>query len=791
MANGSSNQPGGSPPPPPPSGQPAPAPDPITGQPLLQPGDEVGGYRIVQPLGRGGMAVVYKAIQLSLNRPVALKVLYPRFANDPNFIQRFEQEAGALASLNHANIVNIIDRGQARGYYFFVMEFVDGKSLDDLIVKNELGAGDWPIIIQGIRDALAYVHGLGIVHRDIKPANILIGRDGRVKVSDFGIVHIAFGELRSQPTGKQAAGTSHYIAPELRQPGGHVDSRADIYALGVTFYKMMTRQMLPEAWQGPSQVNPAVPDDIDSVLLKALQSKPDSRYQTVQELCDDLLGVLWNMGPQPSGSFLGAISAPLSPAPARDPRTGPGMAVAGGAIPAWGPPPARPGTPLPQASAAGAVPPGGGFPAPGAFPQAPGTPLPARPPTRPPGMVPPPPPMPGTPIPGAVQPPLAAKGAAAAQSAAAKKKEPAKWLKNVVAVVVFLIAAAGGFYATTSFLKPASKSDSGQPMDDRKMADEFRKALEAEEQGKTQPGAEVGSTMSAPYDEPSAPKPSTGPGADMAAAVAGAPAVGSSAQPAAGSGSAPASAPSAGVSATLAAPSSTPIEQQLVSIPAGWVRMGDVNSLWASPPTLKQLSAFQIERYEVTNYMYAKFIQETNYPPPPSWQGKTFLKGMDNYPVVEVNFNDAMAYAKWAGRDLPTEAQWERAARGAGGWDYPWGPLWREGASNLLSGKLQPVDAATLDVTREVAGEGCHFMAGNVMEWTKSPFVAYPNNNARVAEFSSTALVLRGGAWTLRARTQPNPQVFGRVSTRSYAPSPDMRFDTLGFRCVVNSSSGL
>ncbi len=178
------------------------------GERVLQPGERLGGFQIQEMVGAGGMAVVYKALQLSLNRPIALKVLNSRFSRDSAFVQRFDQEAGALAALNHPNIVNIIDKGRDQDLYYFVMEFIPGTSLDRAIVEGRLTLTDYIIIINGIRDALSYVHNRGIVHRDIKPANILLSDEGRVKVSDFGIAHIAWGDPKLQKSGKNQFGTS-------------------------------------------------------------------------------------------------------------------------------------------------------------------------------------------------------------------------------------------------------------------------------------------------------------------------------------------------------------------------------------------------------------------------------------------------------------------------------------------------------------------------------------------------------------------------------------------------------
>lgn len=264
--------------------------EPDPNQDMLAPSTRLGGFEITRMLGRGGMSIVYKGVQLSLNRPVAVKVLAPRFSTNMSFIQRFDREAGALASLNHPNIVNIIDRGVAADRYFFVMELVQGINLDQLIQSVELTEKHYIHIITEISKALTYVHSKGIVHRDIKPSNVLVNKHGLVKVSDFGIAHITQGDFPPEKLGRNATvGTANYMSPEQAENPGAVDKRADIYALGVTFYKMFTRQLPVGAYRGASLLNPRLPRAIDPVLSKAMQANPQDRYQQVDEFCRALV----------------------------------------------------------------------------------------------------------------------------------------------------------------------------------------------------------------------------------------------------------------------------------------------------------------------------------------------------------------------------------------------------------------------------------------------------------------------------------------------------------------------
>ncbi|MBX3728230.1 MAG: protein kinase [Candidatus Sumerlaeia bacterium] len=254
-----------------------------------------GSFEIQEVIGQGGMAVVYRAIQKSLNRPVAIKALHDRFARDPEFISRFEAEAGALASLSHPNIVNIIDRGHEGHCYFFVMECVEGKTLDQLIIQNALVLADWRRVVQACCEGLEYVHRRGVVHRDIKPSNILVGTENLIKIGDFGIAHIVRGGDGTNGTTEKprAVGTAYYMAPEQISDPASVDQRADIYSLGVTFYKMLARQMpSAERFEAPSELNDSVPPPVDRVLAKAMARNRVDRYDSVRLFCDDMLKAL-------------------------------------------------------------------------------------------------------------------------------------------------------------------------------------------------------------------------------------------------------------------------------------------------------------------------------------------------------------------------------------------------------------------------------------------------------------------------------------------------------------------
>jgi serine/threonine-protein kinase len=257
---------------------------------FLLPGQVLGGaYEVQEQIGEGGMAIVYRAMQRSLNRSVAVKAMHPKFSRDQEFISRFEAEAGALAALSHPNIVSIIDRGNEGEVYYFVMEYVDGDNLDIKIIENRLTPNDWRHIVTACSSALEYVHRRGVVHRDIKPSNILIDAEGRVKIGDFGIAHIMGGDsIQGYQGPAKAVGTQHYMAPEQTTDPANVDHRADIYALGVAFYKMLTRQLPIGEFPAPSEVSREVPVAVDAVIFQAMAPSRDDRFQSVVEFCDEM-----------------------------------------------------------------------------------------------------------------------------------------------------------------------------------------------------------------------------------------------------------------------------------------------------------------------------------------------------------------------------------------------------------------------------------------------------------------------------------------------------------------------
>ncbi len=240
---------------------------------------------ILELLGQGGMGAVYKARQIKLDRLVALKVLPPAVANDPTFAERFSREARILARLNHPAIVGIHDFGDVNGLFYLIMEFVEGVNLRQSLADGKLEPRQALAIVGELCAAMQYAHEMGVVHRDIKPENILLDRQGRVKVADFGLAKLV-GQTRPLArltATRQAMGTPHYMAPEQWEKPLEVDHRADVYSLGVVFYELLTGELPLGKFAAPSE-RAGVDVRLDAVVLRAMEKQPEQRFQKMSEM---------------------------------------------------------------------------------------------------------------------------------------------------------------------------------------------------------------------------------------------------------------------------------------------------------------------------------------------------------------------------------------------------------------------------------------------------------------------------------------------------------------------------
>ena len=239
---------------------------------------------IEEAIGRGGSGTVYRARQRQLDRRVALKVLDRRWAEGPSFAERFGREARALATLDHPGIVRVYDHGQAGPWFFLLLELVEGLDLRRLMREEPIVPRDALGIVVQISEALQYAHDRGVVHRDVKPENILLDTHGRVRSLDFGLAKILGEREQHQLTHThQAMGTPHYMAPEQWETPLAVDHRADIYALGVVFYELLTGRVPLGRFEAPSK-HARIDLRIDEVVLRALERDRERRYQRADDL---------------------------------------------------------------------------------------------------------------------------------------------------------------------------------------------------------------------------------------------------------------------------------------------------------------------------------------------------------------------------------------------------------------------------------------------------------------------------------------------------------------------------
>jgi serine/threonine-protein kinase len=261
---------------------------------------EIPGYMLRQLLGRGGMGEVWRAEQQSLGRMVAIKLLPPKLAQDPEFVARFGKEATALAALSHPNIVQIIDRGVAGDHYYFVMEYVEGTTLRDRMGRGPISSGEVLKIATQLCRAMDYAHEHHIIHRDLKPENILLDARGHVKVADFGLAgfRVPDSDVRLTATAV-AMGTVNYMAPEQRRDAGRVDGRADIYSVGVILYEMLTGELPLGRFRTPSERVNGIDARLDAVVMRTLEGDPEARYASASILGETLERLLSETGSGP------------------------------------------------------------------------------------------------------------------------------------------------------------------------------------------------------------------------------------------------------------------------------------------------------------------------------------------------------------------------------------------------------------------------------------------------------------------------------------------------------------
>ncbi len=265
--------------------------------------EQIPGYQIIGKLGKGAMAVVYKAKQVSLDRIVAIKILPKQFSENPEYVTRFYKEGKAAAKLNHNNIVQAIDVGEAGGYHYFVMEYVEGKTLYEDLAAGEIFSEQeaLDIVIQ-VAKALKHAHDNGLIHRDVKPKNIMINKEGVVKLADMGLARQTSDIEAAQSEAGKAYGTPYYISPEQIRGEINIDGRADIYGLGATFYHMVTgrvpfmandpsevmKKHLRQELVPPDHINTSLSNGVSEVIEVMMAKRKEDRYNNAEDLLADL-----------------------------------------------------------------------------------------------------------------------------------------------------------------------------------------------------------------------------------------------------------------------------------------------------------------------------------------------------------------------------------------------------------------------------------------------------------------------------------------------------------------------
>jgi serine/threonine-protein kinase len=273
---------------------------------MYRPAQQIPGYQILSKLGQGAMAVVFKAKQLSLDRIVAIKVLPKRLSENPEFVERFYREGRAAARLNHPNIVQAFDVGESGGYHYFVMEYIDGQTVYDLIQDGRPleEAQAIRLVLQAAK-ALEHAHAQGLIHRDVKPKNLMFTKSGDIKLADMGLAREVGDYAAAAAEAGRAYGTPYYISPEQIRGELTIDARADIYGLGATFYHMVTGRVpfdgstpsavmhkhLKEGLVPPDHINRALSAGVGEIIEVMMAKNDDDRYPSMTELIADLEAV--------------------------------------------------------------------------------------------------------------------------------------------------------------------------------------------------------------------------------------------------------------------------------------------------------------------------------------------------------------------------------------------------------------------------------------------------------------------------------------------------------------------
>ncbi len=713
-------------------------------------GKKVGNYRIIQEIGRGGNAIVYLAFDEKLARPVALKVLHA-FAHHPNrdkIIERFRRGAQAAARLNHPNILPVYDFGEWQGTFYIVMQHVQGQTLrqyllgevEEIRAVEPLAPSEAVDIVRQVGAALAYAHRHNVVHRDVKPSNVLLAEDGRVYLADFGLARVEDAAPITQSG--ETLGTPHYMSPEQGQ-GMPVDHRSDIYSLGVVTFQMLTGQVPFDAetpipvivkhmyhpLPSPRSINPNIPQRVEAVLGKALAKTPAERYQSVEEFINDL---------EAAAAIQQAIPEAAPPPPA-----------------------ARQTRPMPASGTSPPVP----------------TPTPAP-----------------------------------------QRRETMRLTLVaviLVALVGLLICSVVAFFllggrdlllramATPTQLAAMTPTPTSIAALLTATSPSVPTATDTPSAAALTPTVEPTQVLSQP--SPGVTDTPTDTVAPPTATSTASPTATSTASPTVTATATPT--PTATATATPTSPA--PVTVGMVLIPAGNFIQGSSDAEidaalqmcndayggvcpqtrdWfadEAPRRTVYLDTFYIDQWEVTNQQFAEFVAATGYVTDAEKKGESQTwrtanaPGREKYPVVWMSWNDADAYCRWDGKRLPTEAEWEKAARGSDGRIWPWGSNWVNTRANTSDGGPGSVTLVG-SYPSGASPYGVMDTTGNVWEWVADWYDAlwYSNSPLRNpgGPPAGVSRVLRGGGFR-------NPPWEVRAVHR-HSGGPDGYAPDHGFRCA-------
>ncbi len=747
-------------------------------------GSIVGNYQLLEEVGAGGMGMVYRGLDLLVQREVAIKVLRPDLQNHPEIIGRFVAEAVTLAKLHHPHIALLYNFFCHEKHYFMVLEYLRGERLDQRIRRCQSLTCDHAIeLFDQTLAAIDYAHQQNIIHRDIKSNNIMITPTEGVKVMDFGVAR----DLDKERMTQQGAviGTLEYMSPEQVR-GQEPDTRSDIYSLGILLFEMVTGRLpfvggsqyelmqaqintpLPSA----RQFAPQLPEFVEQAIRRATAKRLEDRFATVRDFRAALL--LDNSPPRrDSGSYAAPVETEWATQKTEkdlghlvateylrtgderrqvEPDAKRGRETRVMPRTAEETPSSQPGQ---QQRVTG---------------EAPVQPVAEAPRQHP------------TPAPRFTR------------ESESQRPVPAPVAETTPGSPVKPVTSPEAAPAASDSLHTGQNPQQGTPVDPYGTT-HLQIPPEFGGSDKLRPAKVASGTIRLQVPQaPIAPKPRSAKPALIGIAIAALIVVGivfwyllsSSDQVQPGGGPAP-------------QPKPTP---DMIQIPGGKFRMGLADE--PADPNLAQpesrerylvwmyqqwpahevtINAFAIDRTEVANAEYAQFIQEANHEPPADWAGKTPPTGQEQWPARNVSFNDAQAFAEWRSkRDgvsyrLPTEEEWEYAAKGATSYRYPWGDQWLGGRANVNTETPRPVGS----YPPGASGFGALDMLGNVAEWTSSRAKLYPNNTALEALDASqrAMIVVRGGSYE-SSPEMPQPV---SVTQRGWYPASH-KSSTIGFRLI-------